>query len=717
MKAKLFSSGAFLLLISLLFNQCNDPHARYEDPPWLGGTNIETLEKEGDFSIFLDLMDLSEYRTSIENQLFTLFVPNDSAFEAYFQSQGISSVDDLTPRDAEELFGLHILINPRSRDQMIYEYAWGELESPRGEYESLFHRKQTYSVPQDYSEEVKYNEDFLGEVLKLTRGRVLIPFWTTEFFEDYNGDPEGSDYLFMYPGSGWSGTQWHDAMVTEAAARTSSGFIYYLDRVVAPPPTIETYLNSNQDEFGLFYDIAQKFASYTNAGLDENDVRHYRKSYKQILDFGNDQGPNLGSIENLMLYMFTALVPNDAALQAFLDRTVLVENESIDSVPDLFKVYLINSQLNIQLALPSAIAAGYQNYFGDKISVDINTEIYKTKMTSNGVVYATNKYLEPNAFTCVPGPLFYDREYSILLYALHNSGLLSTVTKPDLDATLFGITNDMMKAYGIRTNTVSNNVIIEIQASDGTWKEIKGDELEELIQDYIHYGRYDDFIGEGYIRMASDNYVYYNNGTISGGGNQVDDDPASVEETLNTVNGNLFILDRAIKEPLNVAEFISSDPDLSSFWDLLVEAGMIDSIQEPFEQPGIEYPRVIGLSALKQWTILAPTNQAITDAELAGLIPQDLDEIADTLKSFLEYHLVRDRAIFDDGGYSGTVESQSYVPSFSGPVYKTIEVTNVKDNLSVEDLTGETVAIDHADANNLVEDGVLHKINSVLLKE
>lgn len=39
------------------------------------------------------------------------------------------------------------------------------------------------------------------------------------------------------------------------------------------------------------------------------------------------------------------------------------------------------------------------------------------------------------------------------------------------------------------------------------------------------------------------------------------------------------------------------------------------------------------------------------------------------------------------------------------------------DNLSVEDLTGQTVAIDHADANFLVEDGVLHKINTFLLKE
>ena len=113
MKAKLFSSSILLVLISIIFSQCSDPHERFEDPPWLGGTNIETLEEAKKYNIFLDLMDVADYRTSIENQLFTLFVASDSAFEEYFQSIGISSVDDMTVKDAEELFGLHILINPR----------------------------------------------------------------------------------------------------------------------------------------------------------------------------------------------------------------------------------------------------------------------------------------------------------------------------------------------------------------------------------------------------------------------------------------------------------------------------------------------------------------------------------------------------------------------------------------------------------------------------
>ena len=125
---------------------CNDHQERYEDPPWLGGSSIETLEKRGNFTIFLELMDRADYTDPITKQLFTLFVPNDAAFEEYFASAGISSVNDLTDEEARQLFTLHVLRNPRSRFYLIYEYAWSELQTPKAEYASLFHRKETPST-------------------------------------------------------------------------------------------------------------------------------------------------------------------------------------------------------------------------------------------------------------------------------------------------------------------------------------------------------------------------------------------------------------------------------------------------------------------------------------------------------------------------------------------------------------------------------------------
>lgn len=718
MKANLITSYLVFLFIASLFYQCSDPHERYEDPPWLGGTNIETLEKGGNNNHFLALMDRAEYRTSIENQLFTLFVPSDSAFEVYFKSLGINSVEDMSVEEAEELFGQHILINPRSREQLMYEYAWFELQDPKGEYGTLFHRKLTYSSPLDYTEEVRYDEIYKGQTLTIYRSNTMIPLFTTEYFEDYFGDPEGSDYLFMYPGSSWSGTQWHDAMVTEAEVRTSSGFIYYIDRVVAPIPTIEKYLLEHQDNFGLYYDIAQRFATYYDDELNEQAERVYRKGYNQILDFANEWGPS-GDLSSgnpdmypEMLYMFSTFIPYDHVLQEFLDNTVFQYYESIDSVPQLFLVYLLQSHLNSFLNLPSKMEKRFKNYYGDDIQIDIQNDIDNAFMCSNGIIYMMNRILEPNAFTCVPGPIFYNRDYTTFLHALNNSGLLSTLTKPGIDVTLFAADNDQLLERGIRYNEVDGEIVIEIRSSAGIWNAMEPDHLEDFVNDYIHIGLYEDFQDEGFIHMESDNCLYYNNGRISGGGNQaVGDDCLVTEKIPSEKNGNLFYLDNAILEPKNAAEFILEDPELSAFGNLLSQADFIDSTQVYYEITGVLYPKISFMAEQKQWTIMAPTNQAIADAELQGLIPEDIEE----LKEFIKYHFVRGKCVFDDGQFSGYLPTHRIETVVNSEIiYEQLFFTNSFHNLAVEDKSGQSVTIDHSDANNLIEHGVIHKINSVL---
>jgi len=410
MKGILLKNCVIMLTIALLFSECTDQFARYEDPIWLGGTNIETLEKEGNYTQFLALMDKAEFRTTLESQLFTLFVPNDSCFKAYFASIGKNSVDDLSVEEAEVLFGQHIIVNPRSRDQLMYEYAWSELQDAEGEYGSLFNRKKTYSVPLNYSEEVRYNSIYQGQTLLIYRQETFIPFFTTEYFQDYFGDPAGSDYLFMYPGSSWSGTQWHDAMVINAEVRTSSGFIYYLDRVVAPIPTIETYLKDHQDKYGLFFDLAQRFANYDTPVLNDQKERMYRKSYSEISNFADERGPATGD-PAVMINIFTAFIPTDEVLQSYLDNTVFKVNESIDSVPKQYLYYLLQSHLNNFLNLPSKMDKRFINFHGDDIEIDSKNDIETSIMCNNGVIYSMNRVLEPNAFSCVPGPLFYNNKY------------------------------------------------------------------------------------------------------------------------------------------------------------------------------------------------------------------------------------------------------------------------------------------------------------------
>jgi uncharacterized surface protein with fasciclin (FAS1) repeats len=389
--------------------------------------------------------------------------------------------------------------------------------------------------------------------------------------------------------------------------------------------------------------------------------------------------------------------------------------ESIDEVPQLFLVYLLQSHLNSFLNLPSKMKTRFKNYYGDDIAIDINNDIAGAMMCSNGIIYKMNRFLEPNAFSCVPGPIFYNKDYTTFLYALQLSGLLTTLTKPDINVVLLAADNNILLDYGIRENVVDNEVVIEIRSSDDLWHLMELKDLKSFVQDYFFVGSLDDFQGEGFIRMSSDNYIYYNNGQISGGGNQVENDHCSVIEKIESEkNGNLFYLDNAIKAPLNAAQLMISDPDLSSFVGLLTEAALIDSVQADYEQQGVKYPRVKFMSGYKQWTILAPTNQAIADAELQGYIPDDPEE----LKDFLYYHFITGNCVFDDGQLSGSMPTYRVDTVVGSDIfYETVTFSNLLHNLTVEDLAGQIISIDHVNANRLVETGVVHKINTVLRVE
>src|ERR1035437_6579523 len=259
---------ALVLLLGVF--GCSKHQERYGNPPWLGGSSIETLQKRGNYTIFLKLMDKAEYTIPITKQLFTLFAPNDASFNTYFTANNITSVDNLSVDDARELFTLHVLPNPRSRFQLIYEYLYAELQGPNGEYASLFFRKPTKSTSNPYNETVRYYPAQKGKELLMATGVKLIPLFSLDYFQDFFGTVDGTDYLFMYPGSKWEAghgdMNWGNAMVTESEVRTANGFIYYIDQVVPPQKNIDQYLLANQDKYGLYYDILQRFATYTAAG-------------------------------------------------------------------------------------------------------------------------------------------------------------------------------------------------------------------------------------------------------------------------------------------------------------------------------------------------------------------------------------------------------------------------------------------------------------------
>lgn len=712
---------------------CENHQERYENPPWLGGSSIETLEERGNYTVFLALMEKANYKAPIEKQLFTLFVPDDAAFDTYFKSIGKNSVNDLTKDEAVQLFTLHVLRNPRSRFQLIYEWAWSELQGPKGEYASLFHRKVSPSTSTPYSEVVKYYPpDKVGQELLIYTGVKNIPLFTEEFFHDFGGAADGSDYLYMYPGSTWKkgytpeqkGMNWHNAQIIpnpeipeELEVRTASGFIYFLDRVVPPMPSMEEYMRAHPEKYGLYYDLLQRFALYNNQKVDEQNRIQFRKSYENIFDLAEERGPSTNTAvppQN----MWSAILPPNDVLQNYLNNTVFKYYSSIDSVPRVTLQYILQTQLSPRMVLYSHFDKTYYNAYGDAMNIS-KADIVSGYMTSNGPIYESKKVLEPNVFVCVPGILFIDKNYSTLLYVLNEANMLSSLANPDADVTLFAATNQKLEEYGVRYN--STNSIIEFRSpADGKWNQMNNLDLVYFAQDQIVKGNLYDFSGDGgFAETTSGNYVHYGNQAVSGGENESSGILGTVNSVIeNDLNGYLIKVENPIMSRFVMGQFLTKDPEVSEFAKLLTDARLLDlRFRDPITKEII--PNLKFLAAAKSWTGFIPTNEAMAKARAEGLIPAKFPsttEGKDSINNFIMYHFVKDDVIFDDGKLSGSFKTnQTYKNSEGLTTNATVKISNTEPkNLSIQDVSQQTVNLDHAKANIIVRKGVCHKIDTVL---
>ena len=717
---------------------CEDHQERYDTPPWLGGSSIETLKERGNYNSFLELMEKANYTVPVSKQLFTLFVPDDEAFKTYFKSVGKNSVADLTKDEAVQLFTLHVLRNPRSRFHLVYEYAWSEFQGPdqdqpMGEYASLFHRKPTPSTSLPYSEVVKYNTPTqkAGTELLMYTGGKNIALFTEEFFSDFGGDINGSDYLFMYPGSTWKknytpnlkAMNWHNAQVIpnpkipdEVEVRTASGFIYFLDRVVAPMKSIEEYMRANLNKYGLYYDILQRFAEYGNQKTDEQGRILYRKNYTApLFNLAEELGPSTNTAvppQN----MWTAFLPTNDVLQNYLNNTVLKYYPSIDSVPRVTLYYILQTQLSARMVVMSALKQGYFNAFGDAMDIP-QSDIASGYMCSNGVVYESKKVLEPNVFTCVPGLLFIDKDYSTLLYALNAANMLSSLSNPDSHVTLFASTNEQLEKYGIRYN--ATNAVIEFRSpANGKWSPMNTTDLNLFAQDQIYKGRLSDYSGDGaFVELTSGNYLKYGENKVGAAENEFKKDAADVTEVIeNEINGFLIKVDRPVESRLVMGDYIMSDPEISDFAKILTDAKLLAKAQNADTKE--IYYNLKFLAAAKYWTGFLPTNAAIKKAREQGIIPYKFPTSTagkDSMNNFIMYHFVKDDVVFDDGKLSGNLNTnRTYKNEEGKTVNATVKISNIPKNLSLYDVSEQVVYLNHSKANILVRKGSCHKIDTVL---
>jgi uncharacterized surface protein with fasciclin (FAS1) repeats len=715
MKKTILNYKKTALAISLMFVVlgCSKKLDRYEDPTWLGGTSIETLQKDGHYTIFLQLMDLAgSPKKTVEKQLTTLFAPDDDAFKRYFQKVGISSLNDLTKEQALELFNRHFIAKALNTNYLVYEKQYTLLESEKGEYASLFYRKVTSAQPDPYLETPKYDPNFKGKQLLMQPGLKLIPIYSNIFFKDFNGDG-AVDYPFMYPGSKWNGYMaWHNAniinksgkagnSIEDYASPTASGFIYYLEDVVNPLINGDQYLATLPNN-SVFYDMLQRLVTYKNSSLvDPKGRKLFDKTYPT--GFSNLYSENCNSsYPDNLLRVYTVFAPTNDAMQAYIDNTLVPSFGSIDSIPMLTMQLILQSHITNRLELKSKFTKKFFNFYGDVSVVDA-ANITPVYMASNMMIYETKKLMLANAFTCVPGKLFLDKKYSTFAQIINNSNSIVPLSGEN-EVTLFAATNDELLAENIRALNVAGTVNIQVyNTQDGQWKTILSDDLLAFAQDHIYLGNIGDLKGEGYVEMLSHNYVHYSNNTLNAGLNDFNGSKATIVEPISAKNGTLYTLDHPILTRYRMSQLILNDPDMSIFARLLIKAKILQTDYiEKTNNESYPYMKMIESVGAFYWTAFVPSNSAMSKAINDKVIDTTS---ASAVLDFVNYHFVQ-KTIFDNGQINGTFNTL-----LSG---KPLAISNSLNDLKVTDASGQQVSILHSDADKLVKRGVVHKITSVL---
>jgi len=281
---------------------------------------------------------------------------------------------------------------------------------------------------------------------------------------------------------------------------------------------------------------------------------------------------------------------------------------------------------------------------------------------------------------------------------------MTSLTRDEIKATVFAPPNAKLLEWGITYNKSLER--LEKRRSDGVWERMDELEIIEFVQDHIIYKELDNLMDEGYITTESENVFYHKDNKIVSGGNIEDNDEAVIVEIIDSkINGKLMLLDNVVKAPKkSVAEHVASNPDFSEFFQLCVQADLVDSltVQGTLER----IPRIKFMIDAEKWTCFIPDNNSVTTAIANGNIPQD----ADSLVRFIRYHFIPDAMLVDF--YENTDKYETAASDTLGnPLTLDIDITPGK--LDVTDRSGQVITVAPSNANILVSDGIYHKISSV----
>ncbi len=462
---KIRCHSLWILLLSLLiggfFQSCEDRAEEYfKTPDWLKGSIYEVLEKRGNYTIFLEGVELANLKPIVNGKTnLTVMAPNDSAFTAYLKEnyEG-KSIEELPTSEISKIIGFHILYYTFSKDKLTNfrpNEGGGATEEEKRVNAGLYYKFRSKSM-----DEITIEEDTSGVDVSVYHLERFLPVFSYKMFITKQIDAK-YNYEYFFPNTTWTGDDGFNvanASVEEYQVIADNGYVYMVDRVLRPVETIYNELAASEE----YSDFLELYDNYEYYQLDEELTLEYGNGVDLYQHYHSSPLANIACewpvtdfrlVDELGSVSYSVFAPSNTAIRGFFDDYWRVGG--YDSLGEISKTsieyILFNSVYTASIVFPEEITNGLiENSYGTIINFDVDAIPEENrKICANGALYECDELTPPAMFGSVTGPAFQYKKFSIFLDMVSTSDLVLTLSSDETNFIMLYPSDDLMNRYGI----------------------------------------------------------------------------------------------------------------------------------------------------------------------------------------------------------------------------------------------------------------------------
>ncbi|NLT04385.1 MAG: hypothetical protein GXY09_11050 [Bacteroidales bacterium] len=712
--ARIVSSWSVCCLLCVLSSCEKDQY--YERPNWLEPPIYEVLQADGSFTNYLQAVDRTSYASVLQGAgLYTVFAPNDSAFNAFLTQKGYSSVREIPDSLVDKIVAYSICNST---------YVFDSL----GVGGSFKYKTQYYSLP--YRDPEFNNNWVVDQTMESAwttsyNNYKYLPAFTSAFFNSYAPSLTAFDYSVFYPGLTYTGKNIQGGVVLRSDIRAENGIIHEVSTVNMPLKNIADVLN--EPENGLFKSLVDVkdingnylFRNYTevtspttlkalqkimpNDDIDRIYIKFYTNltyslNLENVLDFGTETYlPEKAG--------YTLILPKASALREYMNKRVLKYYGTNQTVPTEIIKTLVDAHMTASLVWPANYETSlngngdYLNGVGSAGNKFAASPITGGTLASNGFVYHSDSVVKSRIFESVYSEIFLNpaHKWSNIAYVNNfNTSLREDLQKCALNGfiseryTVLAFDDALLQAdgfsYSLSDNTFSHSAGDNVNTNnrltrllrEHIFAGLKNDEIDSEITDFATTG-ISNYDGWNFSVTSYGDPVRYKDNQMQAAGNIEDNTFVNLTKLNETyLNGTVWKVDGLLQYSPRVTG-ASEDKQYRdlTLWEYLDRARtqnpnvalFVDYLQKAVKK----YPddnadfTLENLSAEQFYTVLMPNKTAMQSAINAGLLPPlenvNSDHPDDFAKAafFVYSHIIQGRVFVDDNikGYLYPVNEMS----------------------------------------------------------